>query len=203
MGQRVGGYIRVSTEKQADHGVSLEAQQEKLTAYAKLYELELVDIIVDAGASAKTLKRSGLQQALTMLPSGKADALLVTKLDFLTRSVKDLGILLERYFNRYALMSVADQVDTSTAAGRLVLNVLMSVAQWEREAISERTTEALSHKRARGGKLGGACPYAMATVQPLMASWQRILPNKPCWPSFAATVPKDCPCVPSPRSSTG
>jgi DNA invertase Pin-like site-specific DNA recombinase len=94
-----------------------------------------------------------------MLTRGKADALLVTKLDRLTRSVKDLGVLLERYFHRYALMSVADQVDTSTAAGRLVLNVLMSVAQWEREAIGERTREALDHKRSKGEKLGGDVPY--------------------------------------------
>jgi DNA invertase Pin-like site-specific DNA recombinase len=159
MGQRVVGYIRVSTEKQADHGISLEAKQEKIAAYAKLYDLELVDIIVDAGASAKTLKRPGLQQALTMLTRGKADALLVTKLDRLTRSVKDLGVLLEQYFNRYALMSVADQVDTSTAAGRLVLNVLMSVAQWEREAIGERTRKALDHKRTKWEKLGGDVPY--------------------------------------------
>jgi DNA invertase Pin-like site-specific DNA recombinase len=114
---------------------------------------------VDAGASAKTLNRPGLQQVLSLLTSGKADALLVTKLDRLTRSVKDLGILIERYFTRYALMSVADQVDTSTAAGRLVLNVLMSVAQWEREAIGERTKEALHHKKHNGEKLGGDVPY--------------------------------------------
>jgi DNA invertase Pin-like site-specific DNA recombinase len=99
-----------------------------------------------------------------MLTRGQADALLVTKLDRLTRSVKDLGVLLERYFHRYALMSVADQVDTSTAAGRLVLNVLMSVAQWEREAISERTKEALHHKRTQQEKLGGSVPYGYVAV---------------------------------------
>jgi DNA invertase Pin-like site-specific DNA recombinase len=95
-----------------------------------------------------------------MLRKGQATAILVTKLDRLTRSVKDLSILLERYFaKRYALMSVADQVDTSTAAGRLVVNVLMSVAQWEREAIGERTRDALHHKKTRGEKLGGDVPY--------------------------------------------
>jgi DNA invertase Pin-like site-specific DNA recombinase len=157
-GKRVVGYIRVSSKKQAEHGVSLEAQQEKLRQYAALYELTLVDIIVDR-ASAKTLHRPDLQRALAFLTSGQADALLVTKLDRLTRSVKDLGMLIERYFSRYTLMSVADQVDTSTAAGRLVLNVLMSVAQWEREAIGERTREALHHKKANGEKLGGDAPY--------------------------------------------
>ena len=158
--RRVVGYIRVSTEKQADHGVSLEAQRAKLEGYAQLYDLDLVDVMIDAGVSAKTLDRPGLQQALGMLRKGQATALLVTKLDRLTRSVKDLSILLERYFaKRYALMSVTDQVDTSTAAGRLVVNVLMSVAQWEREAIGERTRDALQHKKTRGEKLGGDVPY--------------------------------------------
>ena len=85
------GYIRVSTDRQADHGVSLEAQKAKLTAYAALYDLELVEVIVDPGASAKTLKRPGLQRALQLLRQGQATALLVAKLDRLTRSVKDLG----------------------------------------------------------------------------------------------------------------
>lgn len=155
------GYIRVSTDKQADHGVSLEAQQAKLTAYAHLYDLELVEVIVDAGVSAKTLDRPGLQRALSMLRKGQADALLVAKLDRLTRSVKDLGTLVEGYFSSatITLLSAADNIDTRTAAGRLVLNVLGSVAQWERETIGERTAEALSHKRSKGEKLGGDVPY--------------------------------------------
>ncbi len=82
---RAVGYIRVSTDKQAEHGVSLEAQHAKLTQYAALYDIELVDIIVDAGVSAKTLDRPGLQRALGMLRKGQASALLVAKLDRLTR----------------------------------------------------------------------------------------------------------------------
>jgi DNA invertase Pin-like site-specific DNA recombinase len=156
---RVVGYIRVSTEQQADHGVSLEAQREKIQAYAKLYDLELIDIVVDAGASAKTLDRDGLQHALSLLTSGQADALLVTKLDRLTRKVKDLGTLIEEYFERYALMSVSDQIDTRTANGRLVLNILTSISQWEREAIGERTKDALQHKKHQGQRISGRLPY--------------------------------------------
>ena len=158
---RAVGYIRVSTDKQADHGVSLEAQQAKLTAYAQLYDLELVEVIIDAGVSAKTLCRPGLQRALGMLRKGQVTALLVAKLDRLTRSVKDLGTLVEDYFSsdKITLLSVADNIDTRTAAGRLVLNVLGSVAQWEREVISERTAEALAHKKTQGQKTGGDVPY--------------------------------------------
>jgi DNA invertase Pin-like site-specific DNA recombinase len=155
------GYIRVSTDKQTEHGVSLEAQQAKIAQYAALYDLELVDVIIDAGASAKTLERPGLQRALGMLRKGQANALLVTKLDRLTRSVKDLGTLVETYFSsdKITLLSVADSIDTRTAAGRLVLNVLASVAQWERETISERTAEAMAHKREQGQRTSLYAPY--------------------------------------------
>jgi site-specific DNA recombinase len=157
---RAVAYIRVSTDKQADKGVSLDAQRAKVTAYAELYELELVEVVVDAGASAKSLDRPGLTRALGMLKSGAADALVVMKLDRLTRSVADLGELVERYFatGKAALLSVSEQIDTRSAAGRLVLNVLASVSQWEREAIGERTAIAMQHIRAQGGYTGGRVP---------------------------------------------
>ncbi|MBE9204909.1 recombinase family protein [Synechocystis salina LEGE 06099] len=149
------GYVRVSTEEQASKGVSIEAQRVKLEAYADLYDLDLVDVIVDAGYSAKSLDRPGLHRALNSLESGEAEALLIFKLDRLTRSVRDLDCLLSEYFaDKFSLLSVSEQVDTRTAAGRLVLNVLMSVAQWEREAIGERTATALSHKKANGEHVG-------------------------------------------------
>lgn len=154
-------YLRVSTDKQADRGVSLDAQRAKVDAYAKLYDLDLVTVIVDRGESAKSLKRPGLQRALGMLKAGLADALLVVKLDRLTRSVRDLGELVERYFasGKSALLSVSEQIDTRSAAGRLVLNVLASVGQWEREAIGERTAVAMELKASRGEFTGGAAPF--------------------------------------------
>lgn len=152
------GYVRVSTEQQASDGVSLEAQREKVEAFARLYDYDLVAVIEDAGASAKTLDRNGLTDALSLLESGEAGALIVAKLDRLTRSVKDLGELIETHFTRFSLVSVGEQIDTSTAGGRLVLNVLMSVAQWEREAIGERTKTALQHKKAQGQRVG-SIPY--------------------------------------------
>lgn len=162
---RTVAYLRVSTEKQSDLGVSLDAQRAKVEAYAGLYDLELVDVVVDAGASAKSLDRDGLRRALAMLKAGDADALLVVKLDRLTRSVRDLGELVESYFSKGpALLSVSEQIDTRSAAGRLVLNVLMSVAQWEREAIGERTSDAMQHMRAEGRYTGGKVPYGFELV---------------------------------------
>ena len=156
---RAIAYVRVSTSKQAELGVSLEAQQEKARAYASLYDLDLVDVVVEA-QTAKTLDRPLLQDVLGRLGRGEADALLVVKLDRLTRSVVDLGTLIDRCNRQgWALLSVSEQIDTRTAAGRLVLNVLASVSQWEREAIGERTSAALAHKKACHEYTGGKVPY--------------------------------------------
>lgn len=156
---RIIAYSRVSTQDQSDNGVSLQAQRAKLAAYAGVYDLEVVEFIEDAGESAKSLNRPGLQRALAMLRNGQADGLAIVKLDRLTRSVGDFQTLIDGYFGEKAgkqLFSVSDSIDTRTAAGRLVLNVLLSVAQWEREATGERTKSALQHKiscRQRVGKV--------------------------------------------------
>ena len=163
---RTIAYLRVSTDKQADKGISLEAQEEKAKAYAGLYDLDLIETVIDAGESAKTLDRPGLQRALAMLKAGKADALLVIKLDRLTRSVADLGKLIEKYFapGKSALLSVSEQIDTRSASGRLVLNILASVSQWEREIIAERTSDAMRHKQSQGEYIGGEVPYGFRLV---------------------------------------
>tara|TARA_B100000780_G_scaffold46308_1_gene28833 strand:- start:534 stop:1199 length:666 start_codon:yes stop_codon:yes gene_type:complete len=160
---RAIAYIRVSTNQQADQGHSLLAQQEKVTAYASLYDLDIVDYVIETG-SAKNLNREGLQGALAQIKSGQADALIVVKLDRLTRSVVDLGYLVETYFNKAGLLSVSEQIDTRSASGRLVLNVLASVSQWEREAIGERTAVVKQSMKANGLYCGGLVPYGQMLV---------------------------------------
>src|SRR5271155_4762862 len=149
------GYARVSTDKQADRGVSLDAQTENIRAMAVVHSAELADIIVEAGESAKSLNRPGMQRLLTLVDSGEVNAVIIAKLDRLTRSVKDLCELLGRFERRgVALISVAESLDTSSAAGRLVLNIMTAVSQWEREAIGERTRDAMNHKRTNGERVG-------------------------------------------------
>jgi DNA invertase Pin-like site-specific DNA recombinase len=85
-------------------------------------------------------------------------------LDRLTRSVADMARLIDEFFGDKArhmatLLSVADQIDTRTAGGRLVLNVLVCVSQWERETIAERTKAALDHKKTLGEFTGGMRPF--------------------------------------------
>jgi site-specific DNA recombinase len=101
------------------------------------------------------LNRPGVTRLLAMIDAGKVRTVIVAKLDRLTRSVKDLCTLLERFERRgVALVSVAESLDTGSAAGRLVLNIMTAVSQWEREAIGERTRDALGHKRHRGERVG-------------------------------------------------
>jgi site-specific DNA recombinase len=95
---KVIGYIRVSTDGQEASGLGLEAQREKIAGYCNLYDLELVDLVQDT-ASGKAMKgRDGLHRTLAMLKRGEAEGLVVAKLDRLTRSVRDLGYLLGKYF---------------------------------------------------------------------------------------------------------
>lgn len=149
------GYVRVSTDRQADLGVSLEAQEAKIRAMATVRGGELDEVIVDGGESAKDLNRPGVQKLLALMNGGKIDAVIVAKLDRLTRSVKDLCALLELFEKRkVALISVAESLDTGSAAGRLVITIMGAVSQWEREAIGERTRDALRHKRSQGRRVG-------------------------------------------------
>lgn len=154
---RVLGYVRVSTDEQAKEGLSLTLQEDKVRGYCELYGLDLVRIGRDAGVSAKTLGRDALAAVLDDLRRGEADGVVIYKLDRLTRSLRDWSYLIERFFGDKAgrrLFSVQDSIDTRTAAGRMVLNIFMTVYQWEREVIVERTADAMQGKIARGERAG-------------------------------------------------
>ena len=129
------GYLRVSTDKQADSGLSIEAQRAKVEALATLNDCQLIDVVVDAGASAKSLDRPGWQRVMDAVQARQVGAVLIAKLDRCTRSVADLAQFIDTFTRRgVALISAAESLDTSSAGGRLVVNVLGAVAQWEREA---------------------------------------------------------------------
>src|SRR5215831_9093264 len=88
---RAIGYVRVSTDQQADFGVSLEAQTAKIRAMAIVQGVALVDVIVDAGESAKSLRRPGMAQLRALVDAGAIETVIIAKLDRLTRSVADLA----------------------------------------------------------------------------------------------------------------
>ena len=148
---QVIGYTRVSTAEQALSGLGLGAQERAIRDSCERRRWELVDVVRDEGASGKDLERPGLRRALERIAAGKADGLVVSKLDRLSRSVVDFGHLLEWFEVAGATLAALDLgVDTSTPQGKLVANVLAAVAEWERDTIAQRTKDGLAAARADG-----------------------------------------------------
>jgi DNA invertase Pin-like site-specific DNA recombinase len=153
---RVVGYTRVSTQEQRDSGAGLQAQRSAIEAEAARRAWQLVAIHEDSGVSGKSLSgRPGLLAALEAVERGEASALVVSKLDRLSRSVVDFAGLVARAQRRgWALVALDLGLDMTTPAGGLVANVMASVAEWERRVIGERTAAALAARRAAGVRLG-------------------------------------------------
>lgn len=151
---KVIGYVRVSTEEQASSGLGLEAQRARIEAEAAYKGWEVV-WCVDEGYSAKTLDRPAMQEALSLLTAHEADALVVAKLDRLSRSVVDFSNTLTTAKKQgWAVVLLDLGVDTSTPNGKLVAGLMAQIAEWEREIIAQRTKDALAAAKARGQRLG-------------------------------------------------
>jgi len=153
------GYIRVSTSGQVEDGVSLDAQEAKVHAWADLNGADEVVIFRDEGISgSRADNRPGLQDALTMVSKG--DALVVYSLSRLSRSTKDALVLSEILLKKEAdLVSLSEKIDTTTAAGKMVFRMLAVLSEFERDQVSDRTRFALAHKRANNEKTGGDIPF--------------------------------------------
>lgn len=118
---RVIGYVRVSTEEQSVDGAGLDAQRTAIVAECERRGWELVELVEDAGYSAKDLRRPGIQRTLARLNAGEADALLVAKLDRLSRSLIDFaGLMARGQGEGWGLVAMDLGVDTSTPSGELM-----------------------------------------------------------------------------------
>lgn len=148
---RVVGYLRVSTTDQ-EHGI--DAQRAAILAEAQRHGWE-VEWLSDEGKSGKDIDRPGIRAALAVLAAGEADALVVSKLDRLSRSLSDFANLLDLAGKQgWAIVALDLNLDTSTPTGKLVASIMASVAQWEREVIGLRTKEALAAAKAKGVRIG-------------------------------------------------
>ncbi len=146
-------YLRVSTAEQADDGYGLGAQREAIQRWADYRSFSDLAWTEDAGVSAQSLDRPGITSLLQGISRG--DVLVVASLDRLSRSLVDFLGLIERSAAEGWALAVLDfDLDTSTANGRLVANLLMSIVQWEREMGAERTRAALAEARRNGKQLG-------------------------------------------------
>ncbi len=152
----VVGYVRCSTAEQADSGLGLAAQRAAIDAEASRRGWNLVAVFEDAGASGKAMTgRPALAEALATLDRGEAAALVVSKLDRLSRSVRDAADLLDRAKGAgWNLVALDLGIDTSTPAGEAMTNVMATFAQLERRLIGQRTKDALAERRAQGVALG-------------------------------------------------
>lgn len=153
-GVRVVGYTRVSRDEQALSGLGLEAQRAAILAEVERRGWELVGLVEEVASGGKA-DREGLAEAIGLVRDGRADGLIVSKLDRLSRSVAHFATLLERFRrDGHALVVLDLGVDTSTVTGEAMAGVVSVFAQMERRRIGERTREALDAARARGVKLG-------------------------------------------------
>ena len=152
---RVVAYVRVSSEEQADSRAGLEAQRAAIRRECERRGWELVEVIEDAGYSAKDLRRPGVRAALDELERGKGDALVVAKLDRLSRSMLDFTVLMAKAQKEgWALVALDCAVDTTTPAGRMMMQMLGSFAEFERSMIRERTRAGLAAAKDNG-RIGG------------------------------------------------
>lgn len=149
------GYVRVSTADQAEHGASLDAQRAALQAEADRRGFDL-ELVIDEGLSGKDMRRRPqLLAALDRLDRHEADVLLVTRLDRLSRSVRDFADVLDRSKRRgWRLVMLSPDLDTADPAGRFSAYTLAAAAEFERELIGARTREGLAQRKAEGVVLG-------------------------------------------------
>lgn len=153
-------YIRVSTQEQAQHGVSLDAQEARIRAYADMQGLTLVAIIREEGVSAaKALSsRPGGQELLALLSDKKAQHVVALKLDRLFRDAADCLNQTRAWDKADIAMHLVDlngmTLSTASAMGRMFLTMAAGFAELERNLISERTKTALQYKKEQGVRLG-------------------------------------------------
>ena len=157
-------YIRVSTHEQAVEGVSLQAQQARIETWCEQNDYDLAEICIDAGISGSCMdNRPELQRALAAI--GKGNALVVYSLSRLGRSTRDiLNISDLLQVRKVDLVSLSEQFDTTTAAGKLMFGMLALLAEFERGLVSERTKMALAQKKATG-EVYSPIPYGFREVE--------------------------------------
>ena len=164
---RVACYIRVSTSEQCLHGLSLQSQRQALISYAKAHNMQVVDIYADEGITARKAlnKRLQFQRLIKDVQAGKIDLILVTKLDRWFRNIKDYHNtqeILEKHNCNWR--TIYENYDTSTASGRLHINIMLSVNQDECDRTSERIKAVFEHKKDKKEATTGAMPLGYKVV---------------------------------------
>lgn len=154
------GYVRVSTEEQARDGISVEAQQARIEAWCKAHDADLVRVYSDNGISGKRMKnRRGLQAALKDV-CARRGVLVCYSISRVARSTRDTLEIADQLGRCHAeLASISENINTTTASGKMVFRLLAVLAEFERDQVSERVSMALAHKRTKGERYTNVAPY--------------------------------------------
>lgn len=155
--KKAAAYVRVSTMEQAKEGNSIKAQTDKLKSYIKVMDMDLIKVYTDPAESGASLNRPALQEMLKDINEGKINAVVVYKLDRLSRSQKNTLYLIEDVFlkNQVDFISMQENFDTSTPFGRAMIGIISTFAQLERDMISERMTMGRIERAKKGLYTGG------------------------------------------------
>jgi len=159
----------VRTDGQRDSGAGLEAQRRAIAAECKRRGWQLLELVEEAGLSAKDRKRPGIEEALRVLERADGKALVAAKRDTLSQALLDLAALLAAAQKQaWALVALDCALETTTPAGEALAHVLAVFAPFERQLISQRTRAALARKRAQGVRLGrppSMSPYVIERIR--------------------------------------
>lgn len=164
--KRTIGYLRVSTDGQAEHGYGLDVQRERVEAYAKAMGFAIDEFIVDDGYTGTTFDRPGLRRLIDMCDAGDVAKVIVYRLDRLSRKQRGILEVIEDVFekNDVAFVSVSEQFDTSTPFGRAALGMMAVFAQLDRDVVVERLRNGKASKAASGDRAVGDVPYGYRVV---------------------------------------
>ena len=145
--KRVALYIRVSTDRQAKEGESLEAQEDALYSYCKERNYIVVDKYIDGGETGQKIKRTNFQRMMEDVKANKIDLILMTKLDRWFRNIADFYKIIETIQKHNVdWKTIWEDFDTTTASGQFWLNISLSIGQLEAQRTSERINEIFNHK---------------------------------------------------------
>lgn len=163
-------YCRVSTQEQASEGYSIGEQQERLKNYCAARAWKNFRVYVDAGYSGGSMNRPALQNMISDIKKGLIEAVVVYKLDRLSRSQKDSLVLIEDIFqkNNVDFISMSENFDTSSPFGRAMIGILSVFAQLEREQIKERMILGVEARAKTGKWCGSIAPIGYDYVDGLL-----------------------------------
>lgn len=184
MKKRAIGYVRVSTDMQAQFGLSLDAQKDQITKYAQIFDIEVIGFYVDHDSAKSIAGRPEYQKMMAEIDKGKASYIIASGLDRFSRSQRDFLDFQDKYINtnRAHLILIRESINTEQPATRQFLGFLVVFAQMERERTSERVKGIIAYTRDKGGHYGKV-PFGYMTIpHPTESRLKKLVPNPETYP---------------------